>query len=129
MLYVLCMHTRAHACIPAQVMWFTVLAPVPCLSPLIDKRWLSNQVTQRIQEMHSTYILDLKDTHNPSWWVTLNLNISFVCLPKGTFKTCLLVVIIIIIIKYYCSIVVCFSCSQNKIYIMTKQLFPSINVL
>lgn len=41
------------------------------------------------KEMHSTLLLDLKDTDHALWWKTVNINITLVCLktPQGTFNT------------------------------------------
>lgn len=42
------------------------------------------------QEIHSSHLLALKDTQNVFWSVTLNVNITFVCLhpPQGLFMFC-----------------------------------------
>ncbi len=39
------------------------------------------------KEMHSTCLLDLKDTHNAFWWVTLNVNMFvYKKAPQGIYK-------------------------------------------
>ncbi len=39
------------------------------------------------KEMHPACLVDLKDTHNVIWWVTLNVNITFVCLREQIHRT------------------------------------------
>lgn len=70
--------------------------------------------------MHSACVLDLKGTHNPSATLLTSEENN----PQGNFfKTRSLIVTSSI------SAAFCFSCSQNKIYNMTKQLLLSIDVL
>ncbi len=36
------------------------------------------------EEVHSTHLLELKDTLNAFWWETLNVNITFVCVQENS---------------------------------------------